>query len=255
MLSETKFAVNVAEKAGKILMAGFGNIKTIKEKSPKNFVTDIDIASEKIILGAIKKHFPKHIILSEEEGIIGKNSDYIWHVDPLDGTHNFIHRFPFFGVSIGLEYKKEVIMGVIYIPTLRQIFTAEKGKGAYLNKKKVHVSKDKKLHESMVSMDVVLHYNKKKALKALNRLSNDIFIVRSPGAAVFELSCVAQGITAAHISFSTHSWDVAAGFLLIREAGGKITDLKGNEADHYCSEFVASNGMVHNQILKCLNRK
>lgn len=252
MLKETKFTIELAKKAGKILLDNLGKIKFIREKSPSNLVTNVDLASERIIIKAIKNKFPKHGILSEEFGEIEGSSEHRWLIDPLDGTHNYIHRFPLFGVSIALELKKEVILGVIYMPTLNQIFFAEKGKGAFLNNKKIHVSKIRNLRDSMVSMDSAFYLDKELRLKTLAKLIDKVFRVRLPGAAVFELTAIAQGITTAHISFCSNPWDVASGFLMITESGGKITDLSGNKADHYCKEFIVSNGLVHEGMLKVL---
>lgn len=256
MLRETKFAIELAKKSGQILLENIGKIKSFREKSPNNIVTNVDLLSEKFIINAIKKNYPKHKILSEEIGEIEGRSDYKWLIDPLDGTHNYIHRFPLFGVSIALEYKKRVILGVINIPMLNKIFYAEKNKGAFLNiYKRIHVSKIKNLSSAMVTMDSAFYLHKSLLLDTLSKLVDKSFRVRFPGTAVFELTSVAQGITGGHISFFTNPWDVASGFLMIKEAGGKITDLEGKDTDHYCKEFVASNGHLHGQILGCLRKK
>jgi len=252
MLNETRFAVKLARGSGKILINNLNKVKSVREKSPRNLVTDIDLASEKLIISSIKKEYPAHKVLSEEAGEIDGKSDYKWVIDPLDGTHNYIHRFPLFGVSIALEYKGDVILGVIYLPTMRQMFTAEKGKGAFLNGRKILTSKLSEIRDSMVSMDSSFSNSKRVMLGTLSRLIDRGFRIRIPGSAVFELTSVAQGITSAHISYFTNPWDVAAGFLIITEAGGKITDFNGKSVNHYCREFVATNSILHDKILNCL---
>lgn len=246
-------AIKSAKEAGKVLLENYNKIKTIKEKTKDNFVTNVDIEAEQKIIEIINKNYPTHSILSEEEGLINKNSSYKWIIDPLDGTHNYMYSFPLFGVSIALEYKKEIILGVIYLPLFNQLFTSEKGKGSYLNNQKINVSPRKSLSKSLIMFDSSLHINKEKKLGTLSKIVELSFRIRITGVAVFALTAVAQGIADAHIIFKTNPWDVAAGFLLIKEAGGKITDFKGNNIDHYSKEFVASNGKMHDELLKLLN--
>ena len=248
--SYKKAAIKSAKEAGRILIQNYKKITKISQKSKNNFVTNVDLAAEKAIFKVIKKF--QHSILSEEAGSITRDSDYKWIIDPLDGTHNYIHGLPMFGVSIALEHKKKIILGVICMPMLNQLYVAEKGKGAFLNGKKIHVSKAKELSKSMVLFDSALHEGAIPKIKVLKKISRRVSRIRMSGAAVFDLSSVAVGNAEALIDFKTHPWDVAAGFLLIREAGGKVTDFKGKNIDHYSRSFVASNGRVHKGLLRVL---
>src|SRR3989338_5624172 len=158
-------AVRAAKAAGKVLLDNFGKIKTKTHKGHElGFVTNVDIAAEKKIFSVIRKKYPKHNILSEEEGFIDNNSGYKWVIDPLDGTHNYIHSLPIFGTSIALEHKGDVKLGVIYLPMLNQLFVAEKGNGAFLNGKRIKVSDTDELKHSMLLFEGSLHmqWDKKK---------------------------------------------------------------------------------------------
>ena len=133
-------AIRAAKEAAKIIVANFNKIKHISKKGEGDYFTNVDILAEEKIISIIQRRFPKHNILSEEAGLIDKNSEFTWLVDPLDGTHNYMHGLPLFGVSVGLEHKKKIIMGVIYLPMLDELFVAERGKGAFLNGKRIKVS-------------------------------------------------------------------------------------------------------------------
>ena len=163
-----------------------------------------------------------------------------------------MHTLPLFGTSIALEHKGDVKLGVIYLPLLNQLFVAEKGKGAFLNGKKIKVSDIKELKDSLLLFEGSLHTKWKEKRKLLDKVSKRVFRVRISGAACFDLSSLANGSCEFHLAFSTNPWDVAAGFLLIREAGGKITDFKGKFVDHYCKSFVVSNSLLHDKVLKLI---
>lgn len=248
-------AIKAAKAAGKVLIDNFGNVKTKTHKGYRaGFVTNVDIAAEKVIFSIIRKKYPGHSILSEEEGVIDNKSDYKWIIDPLDGTHNYMHSLPIFGTCIALEHKGDVKLGVIYLPMLKQLYVAEKGKGAFLNGKRINVSNIADLKHSLLLFDGSLHLHWKEKKEFLNKVANKVFRVRISGAACFDLSSLAFGSCDFHIAFSTNPWDVAAGFLLIREAGGKITDFNGKEIDHYCKSFVTSNGRLHEDVLKIIKK-
>ena len=247
-----QLAIKAAKEAGRILLNNLGKVRAVKEKSLSNFVTNVDLAAEKKIFSVIRKKYPKYSILSEEAGFIDNNSEYKWIIAPLDGTHNYIHSLPIFGTSIALEHKGKVILGVIYLPMLNQLFVAEKGKGAFLNGKRIKVSDINQLADSLLLFEGSLHMKWKEKRRFLDKVSTKVFRVRISGAACFDLSSVSSGICDFHLSFATNPWDVAAGFLLIREAGGKITDFNGKEVDHYCKGFVASNSKLHNKVLKLI---
>ncbi len=245
-------AIKAAKEAGKIHLKYFGNIKKIMYKDKTNAVTNADLESEKRIIGIIKKRFPEHSILSEESGATNRKSDYRWLIDPLDGTHNYMHNIPLFGVSIALEFKKKLILGVIYLPCFDDLYVAEKGKGAFLNGKRIKVSNLKDLRKSMVFLDGGFHRQAGKRLKLINKLAKKVHKIRVFGVAVIDFLYLAEGKIEASILFPTHPWDIAAGILLVKEAGGKVTDFNRKEADQYSNCFVASNGRVHDKILSVI---
>lgn len=212
-----------------------------------------DLKSDKLIISAIKKKFPQHNILTEESGFIDKKSDYAWVIDPLDGSTNFARGNPFFAVSIALMKDKELLLGVVYAPYLKELYVAEKGKGAYLNGKKIHVSKTNTLAKSyLVSCEGGDATNKQIAeinAKFLPLVKD----MRKLGSAALESSSVAAGRSEAYIVRQISSWDVAAGVLLVEEAGGKVTDFEGKPWNGRKSNLVFSNGKVHGRILERLS--
>jgi len=244
-------AVLAAKKAGKELIKRYKsfNRNTVKLKAHHEILTQADLASEKIILSEIRKNFPDHRILSEEDGMSGTNGNYLWIIDPLDGSTNFSMHNPLWCVSIGVAYKNEVVIGVIYAPILNEIFIAEKGKGAFLNGKKIKVSghTEKALHtfchgRSQKEIKRALRYYRHQKLRELD--------CRQMGSAALELAYVASGRTESILIPGTNPWDVAAGVLLVREAGGKVTNFKGKRWDIKEKDILASNGRVHQMILK-----
>ena len=242
-------ALSAAKSAGKALLKYYGKSEKAKEKSNKSLVSKADLEANKTIIRIIKKNFPSHSILSEETGFENKKSDYKWVIDPLDGTHNFLHGIPIFGTSIALEYKNKPVLGVLNFPKLNITAYAEKGKGTFVNGKRARVSDKSKLDYSFISVDYG-QYDRKRRLKMLENFGSKNIDFRSFGSAVYELLLVACGKSDAYIITSTNEWDVAAGILLIEEAGGKVTDLKGNEWDFVKKNFVMSNRRLHNKILK-----
>ena len=173
------FTINLAKEAGKILMNDFGRLKTIKKKGQNDFVTNADYESEKFIISKIQGKYPEHSILSEEKGEIKNDSDYEWYIDPLDGTTNFVHGLPMFGVSIGLAKKGESILGVIYLPFFNEMYVAEKGKGAYLNGKKIHVSDNSDVKNSLVNMSSTRVVNEESYLKKIMNILTKFPVERS----------------------------------------------------------------------------
>jgi myo-inositol-1(or 4)-monophosphatase len=249
-----EFAIRLAEGAGEILMKGFGN-REYNEKSETELITKTDLKSEKFITDSIKRRYSAHQILSEEVGSNKTKSDFLWIVDPLDGTHNFIFGLPFFGVSIALAYKGRVVVGVVHIPAARQTYHAEKGMGALLNGKEIHVSKRSKEpgKASVFSFDGPSI--KKENYPEFSKIQDLLFKARNFGASSVELGFIASGLLDAGVWFGAHPWDVAAGLLIIEEAVGKITDFSGKEWGYGMKKIIASNGLVHESILKALNSK
>ena len=248
-----EIAVKAAEQAGRILVDNFGRTIKIKDKGDWSLVSEVDIAAEEKIIGLIKKACPQDSILSEEgRGKIAIGSDFKWIIDPLDGTHNYIKGITVFGVSIALEFKNEVVLGVIYMPLANELYTAEKGKGAYLNNKKISVS-ERDLSRATLSYDSSIRYNKKPMIDCLERVSDKVFNIRMFGSSVRSLSYVAEGKIDLAIEFNDKPWDFAAGLILVEEAGGRATDLRGNKWSIASAGYVASNGIVHEDILTIIN--
>lgn len=240
-----------ARKAEKKLLHYFGNNKGIKEKSNKSLVAKADLDANKAVIDTIKSHFPEHSILSEETGYNKNKSDYKWVIDPLDGTHNFIHGIPIFGTSIALEYKNEAVLGILYFPVLKITAVAEKGKGAFVNGKRVKVSKKGSLDYSYLLLEYSLSERQRTAA-LIKKLRNKTIDVRNFGSAIYDLFLVASGKSEAYITFKTNEWDVAAGILLVEEAGGKVTGLDGKKYSLTDTEFLVSNGKIDKKLLKFL---
>lgn len=247
-------ALSAAKKSGKMLLQEFKNFdrSKITLKSQHEILTTADLKSEKIIIQEIKKTFPEHQILSEEAGDNRKNSDYLWIIDPVDGSTNFSIHNPLWAVSIGLAFRRKIILGVVYIPIMDEIFVVEKGRGAFLNNKKIKVSKIK----SGKVINTYCHGNTqrdiKKALQYYQKQKLNQLDCRQLGSASSELAYVASGRVESIVIPGVNSWDVAAGILLVREAGGKVTDFHGRQWDLDSRDMVASNGKVHSDILKAL---
>lgn len=256
-----KVARQAALEAGKELSSRFNKFDrgTVEFKSGHEILTQADLASEKKILKEIKNNFPDHRILSEEAGDSHKNSDYLWVVDPLDGTTNFSMHNPLWSVSIGVFYKKQVVLGIIYAPFLNELYLAEAGKGAKLYSP-ADSSKGKKMEVSGIREGKVLnafcHGTKEKDIKRAveyhkRQKLNDLDC-RQLGSAAIELAFVAAGRIESIVIPGAHPWDVAAGVLLVREAGGRVTDSDGKDWNLESRDMLASNGKVHKQILNTL---
>ncbi|MFN0156670.1 MAG: inositol monophosphatase family protein [Bacteroidota bacterium] len=250
-----QIAIEAAREAGKFLKYSVGKVKNIeiKEGEGRNLVSEIDRASEQKIINIIKRHHPSHGILAEESGGSG-SSDYKWVIDPLDGTTNFLHGLPMFCVTIAVEYKGELIAGVVYDPNLDEMFTAEKGSGAYLNGKRMQVSKASELINSLLvtgfPYDIATNpdYAVEHFVNFLMRGQG----VRRLGSAALDLSYVAAGRFDGFWEVNLNPWDMAAGMLFVREAGGTITDFTGAPSSIYNKQVLATNGHVHNAMLDVL---
>lgn len=254
MQNEKEIAIRVAKQAGKELKKLFFSRKIqLQEKSKREIVTSADLLAEKIILKEIKKNFPSHKILSEESGNSKIISDYLWIIDPLDGTTNFFMHNPLFSISIGLLYKNEPLLGVIYVPLLDELYIAEKNKGATVNNKKIKVSNRRKISESYLTF---CHGNKEthinKAISIYKTLKKEGKDFRQLGSAAVELALVARGITDSILIPGALPWDVSAGILLVREAGGKVTDFNNKRWTTKSKNMLASNAKIHNELLKRL---
>ena len=249
-----KHAIEIAVKAGKFIRSHLGKIKILGYKGEINLVTDIDKKSEDLIIKYLKKPFPRHEFLAEERGGSRAACDYRWVIDPLDGTTNFTHGFPFFCVSIALEKGGSSILGVIYDPMREELFYAEKGKGAFLNKKRIQVSRTPKLKDSLLATGFA--YNFKRARKSnienFINFSLNSRAIRRAGSAALDLSYVACGRFDGFWELDLYPWDTAAGSLIVKEAGGKISKFLGKTYSHYDKELLASNGRIHSEMIKVL---
>ena len=245
---EKKAMLLAAKKASKILLEHYGKNSGIRQKPNRSLVTDADMAANKAIISTLKKGFPNYSILSEESRPEDRNSDFRWVIDPLDGTHNFIHKIPIFGTSIALVKKDEPVLGIIHFPILGITAVAEKGKGSFSNGKRIKVSAKKSLDHSFVLCEFA-YANRKEKTAFLEKLVHKAIDIRNFGSAIYNLWLIATGKCDGYVLLSTHEWDVAAGFLIVEEAGGKITGLDGSRRRLSNDKFVVSNGKVHKELL------
>ncbi|OGC09004.1 hypothetical protein A3J90_03075 [candidate division WOR-1 bacterium RIFOXYC2_FULL_37_10] len=247
-----KVAQKAAIDAGRMLLNNFEKKIKVSTKKDGSLVTQFDIKAEKIIINSIKKYFPDDNILSEECGHDLLTSEFTWIIDPIDGTHNYIRGITSFGTSIAVKYKEEIIIGVIYMPVEKELYTAKKGKGAFKNGKKIRVS-DKPLEESTMIYDSTIKLNQNEMLKGLNKLADKVFNIRMFGSTVRSLTYVAEGKAEMEIEFNDKIWDFAAGALLVKEAGGVFTDFIGKEEPWQKEQaYIASNKTTYKHLLNIL---
>lgn len=255
MPSYVEVAAGIAREAGALINGFLARRIGYELKGEFDLVTEADRASERLIVEHLEKEFPTHAIVAEEGGGQCGSSEFRWYVDPLDGTTNFAHGFPAFNVSMGLERAGELIAGVIYDPTRDELFTAEKGAGAFLNQRRIQVSKVAHLAQSLTAtgfpsrkrhLNVNIHFYYQVAM-----LSHG---VRRAGAAALDLAYVACGRLDAFWEFALNPWDVAAGVLLIREAGGTCTDMHGAPLDLRGPHLLADNTVLHPEMLALFSR-
>lgn len=245
-------ASNAAISAGKLLMASYGKLKSsqINMKSKNDFVTEIDKKSEKLIIAAIKRRFPHHGILGEESGA-STGKDVYWIIDPLDGTSNYIHSFPMFSVSIGVIEQGKIVAGVVYDPIHHELFSAQKGKGAFLNGRRIQVSKVKTLADSLMTTGIPFRARDRfdEYLISFEKISLGSVGLRRGGSAALDLAYVACGRFEGFWELDLSPWDIAAGAILIKEAGGQITDMWGKENYLNHGDTLASNRWIHDKLL------
>jgi myo-inositol-1(or 4)-monophosphatase len=256
--SITSLAIDAALRAGSLLREGFGtSFKITMKPGIKNYVTEYDHSAEKLIIDAIKREYPGHSFLAEESGSSGNPSgEIMWIIDPLDGTTNFAHNIPLFGVSIAaFSHKDGLICGVIYQPMSDELFIAEKGKGAFLNGAKIAVSKCTQIKSgiSCTNFPRDVHENPGNCIDHFIHVLKLGSTIRNLGTSVINLAYVAAGRFDAYWTPHLHPWDISAGMLLIQEAGGKVTAYDGEPYDPLSSSpVVASNGLVHAEMLTLL---
>jgi myo-inositol-1(or 4)-monophosphatase len=240
----------MAREAGLLLMEHFRRHVKIEYKGSADLVTIADRESEALILERIRRHFPAHDVMGEEGARIETGSDFKWYVDPLDGTTNFAHGYPVFCVSLGVECRGQRVAGVIYDPTRDEMFSASKGSGARLNDKAIHVSATPKLAESLIATGFPSHKRHKNPnIYFYHHLTLRSHGVRRAGSAALDLCNVAAGRYEGFWEFNLNPWDTAAGVLIVEEAGGRVTDFSGGPFQIDSRETLASNGLVHDELL------
>ncbi|MCL4558823.1 MAG: inositol monophosphatase [Deltaproteobacteria bacterium] len=250
-------AIKSARTAGTIINKRINTPKRVSYKGIVDLVTDVDTLCEKTIIQVINRRFPSHSILAEELGSVPGKSDYRWIIDPIDGTTNFYHSYPFVSVSIALEHKGIVIVGVVYDPLKKELFYATKGRGAFLNDKRLHVSSVNTIEDALLSTGFPYDIR----TSSENNLDNWIkFIrraqaIRRDGSAALDLCYVAAGRFDGFWEMKLKPWDVAAGSLIIGEAGGTVTDFHGNKYSIYTDHIVAANPHIHHVLLDVLAHK
>lgn len=250
----TLVAINAAQKAGELLRRGFGSKISYSTKSSENdFVTEYDYAAEGLILETIKSHYKNHLFLAEESGgNTDSSQNPLWIIDPIDGTTNFLRNIPLFSVSIGVCFQAEMLIGVIYQPLTHELFWAEKGKGAFLNGKKIEVSLEEDIKKCTLATGFPYNVDEKttKALGSLNRVLEAGVRVRDLGSATIDCAYLAAGRFDGYWMIEPKPWDLAAGVLLIEEAGGKISTMDGSPFNLFqCQNILATNEKIHTPIL------
>ena len=251
-MSHLETAVDIAREAGALLARHFERRITFELKGEFDLITAADRASETLVVERLRSHFPTHSIVAEEGGGVESASDYRWYVDPLDGTTNFAHGFPVFNVTLAMERAGEVILGVVYDPIHQELFTAERGAGAFLNNHRVHVSKASDLGDSLSSTG----FPSRKRHNSINihfyyQLAMASHGVRRTGSAALDLAYVAAGRLDFFWEFGLKPWDMAAGRLLVVEAGGRASDMHGAPHSLTASEhLLADNGALHDQVVR-----
>ena len=251
--------VKACRKAAKILIRDFGEVEKLQVslKGPGDFVTVSDKKVEKILIDELQRARPNYSILSEEVGLIKKDEEFKWIIDPIDGTANFLHGIPHFGISIGLEHNKEIICGIIYDPIKNEMFFAEKGNGSYLNDQRMRVSARSKLMDCIIftggpsfkSNDE----DKKLSLKEYEKFSSKVGTpLRKMGSASLDMAYVAAGRCDGFWQRNLNYWDIAAGIILVKEAGGFVTDFNGNDKYIENKNILVTNSKINEQMIEIL---
>lgn len=249
-------AVEIAREAGMFLKNRLNSEHTIDYKGEINLVTEADKISEGMITSKIASLFPDHDILAEEFTYTTRGSDFTWIIDPLDGTTNYAHGYPFFCVSIALERLDTMIVGIIYDPMLNEMFVAEKGKGAFLNDRAIHVSNTNRVIEGLLATGFPydIREDSHNNLNYFNTMILKAQAIRRAGSAALDLAYVAAGRFDGFWELKLNPWDIAAGWLLVEEAGGIVTDMQGKDYYLESPSILASNGRIHKEMMDVLER-
>lgn len=253
-----KFTRGLARETGALLMKHLGGTLRISYKGWNNIVTEVDHRAQALIIRRIQEKYPDHVVVAEEADnpmAKGRDERYVWYVDPLDGTTNYAHTFPAFCVSIGLAVRGVRRIGVVYDPSRDELFSASKGGGAWLNGRRLQVSRRRRLQECLLATGFT--YDPNWAKRNLAHFANFLTAcqaVRRPGSAALDLCYTACGRLDGFWELKLNPWDVAAGSLIVEEAGGRVTDFRGRPYDIYGLETLASNGLIHSAMLRILRR-
>jgi len=250
-------AIEAARIAGAILEDSARHGFRVEHKDTVNLVTDADWRAEQAVVDVIKKAYPTHHILAEEQGLqAGTDSPYKWVIDPLDGTTNFAHGFPAYCVSIGVEYQGRCILGVVFDPTRQELFAAEAGGGAFLNGTPLRVSRASRLDTALLVTGFAYDIRESELnnLDHFARFALRAQGIRRTGTAALDLCYVAAGRFDGFWELKLHPWDTAAGSVILLEAGGRLSDLSGGAFSIYGKELVASNGLIHDEMLEVLQQ-
>ena len=249
-------AVKAARRAGAIINRASQDIGTltVKSKNYNDFVSEVDVAAERVIIDTLKDAYPDHGFLGEESGSSENQSDFIWIIDPLDGTTNFLHNFPQYCVSIALQHKGEITQAVIYEPNRNDLYTATKGRGAFLNDKRIRVSKCDKLQQSLIGTGFPFRDFKHldTYLSMFKSMLQKTSGIRRPGSAALDLAYVANGSLDAFWEIGLSPWDIAAGALLVQEAGGIISNLNGKDGWLESGNVLAASPKIYDAMVETL---
>lgn len=249
-----KALTQAALAAGKVLSRYHERAFKVSEKDGAGLVTEVDLASEKAAMRILKRARPDFTFLSEEASPEAARAPEggRWILDPLDGTTNFVHGFPMFCVSIAAEWKGQILAGVVHAPILRDTYAAAKGLGARINGKPMRVSKTKNLKDSLLTTGFTYRKDEwlRREMEAFERLSGTARAIRRPGSAALDLAYVARGVFDGFWERRLSPWDVAAGLILVEEAGGRVSNFRDQDFDIHCREIIATNGKLHSDLLK-----
>jgi myo-inositol-1(or 4)-monophosphatase len=245
----------IVRQAGAVLREGYGNVRHVQQKGAIDLVTEFDKRSEELILLAIQKEFPDYAVLAEESGHNEILSEYQWVIDPLDGTTNFAHGIPIFSVSIGLLRNNSPVLGIAFDPLRNELFSAELGYGAFLNQRPIHVSSQLELGRAVLSSGFPydLGTNPRNNLPQFVQFQRRTQAVRHLGSAALDCAWTAMGRLDGYWEFGVKPWDVGAGALIVREAGGRVTSANGDENFLSGDSILVSNSLLHEQMLRVLS--
>ena len=251
--------IKACMKASRSLIRDFGEIENLQvsTKGPGDFVTSADKRTEKILIGELQRAHPEYGIITEEKGIINKsNTDNRWIIDPIDGTMNFLNGIPQFAISIGYEEKGEITCGVIFNPIINEMFIAEKGNGAYLNNSRIRVSNKKKIKDALLVTGGPKENSKikNKIFSEYINVSNNVSNVRKFGSAALDMAYVACGRFDGYWQRELNYWDIAAGIIILKEAGGFINFFEEDKNNALKKNILASNSYIHNELLDLISK-